>query len=100
MSDADAHCSCCFHRCYAVSHRYLKPSLIHSKFFPGLQGPKGKMSSSIDSTAIFVTDTPKQIKKKVSRSSCFECTISRHVVCNGVSRVDRCNDASMLLYYL
>jgi tryptophanyl-tRNA synthetase len=42
-----------------------KPALIHSKFFPGLQGPKGKMSASDAATAIYVTDTPKQIKKKV-----------------------------------
>ncbi len=27
-----------------------------------LQGPGGKMSSSMDSSAIFVTDTPKQVK--------------------------------------
>eukprot|EP00953_Heterococcus_sp_UTEX-ZZ885_P011878 6857-Heterococcus_DN1.PRE.2 len=39
-----------------------------SKFFPGLQGPKGKMSSSAENTAIFVTDTPKQIKKKIQGS--------------------------------
>lgn len=46
---------------------YLKPSLIHSKFFPALQGAKSKMSSSTDSSAIFVTDTPESIKKKVTK---------------------------------
>eukprot|EP01063_Lacrimia_lanifica_P005188 TRINITY_DN12995_c0_g1_i1.p1 TRINITY_DN12995_c0_g1~~TRINITY_DN12995_c0_g1_i1.p1 ORF type:complete len:447 (+),score=221.22 TRINITY_DN12995_c0_g1_i1:58-1398(+) len=44
----------------------LKPSLIHSSFFPSLQGPKTKMSASIDSSAIFLTDTPKKIQKKVN----------------------------------
>lgn len=48
--------------------RFRKPALIHSKFFPGLQGPKGKMSASALNTAIFVTDTPKMIKKKVTAS--------------------------------
>ncbi|CAN0228123.1 unnamed protein product, partial [Hapterophycus canaliculatus] len=46
-----------------------KPALIHSRFFPGLQGPGGKMSSSTESSAIFVTDTPKQVKKKIN--GCF-----------------------------
>ncbi|CBN78295.1 Tryptophan--tRNA ligase [Ectocarpus siliculosus] len=46
-----------------------KPALIHSRFFPGLQGPGGKMSSSTESSAIFVTDTPKKVKKKIN--GCF-----------------------------
>eukprot|EP00752_Nemacystus_decipiens_P005636 g5100.t1 len=45
-----------------------KPALIHSRFFPGLMGPGGKMSSSSESSAIFVTDTPKQVKKKINGS--------------------------------
>ena len=39
-----------------------KPALIHSKFLTALQGPGGKMSSSNPNSAIFMTDTPKQIK--------------------------------------
>lgn len=39
-----------------------KPALIHSKFLTALQGAGGKMSSSNPNSAIFVTDTPKQIK--------------------------------------
>jgi len=46
---------------------YHKPSLIHSVFFPALQGPKSKMSASIQSSAIFLTDTQDQIKKKINR---------------------------------
>jgi tryptophanyl-tRNA synthetase len=39
-----------------------KPALIHSKFLTALQGAGGKMSSSDPNSAIFMTDTPKQIK--------------------------------------
>ena len=42
-----------------------KPALIHSKFFPGLQGPKGKMSSSDSNSAIFLSDTPQEIERKI-----------------------------------
>jgi len=42
-----------------------KPALIHSKFFPPLQGAKGKMSSSDANSAIFLTDTPDEISKKI-----------------------------------
>jgi len=44
-----------------------KPALIHSQFFPALQGSKSKMSASDASTAIMVTDTPAQIKSKVNK---------------------------------
>lgn len=43
-----------------------KPSLIHARFLDALQGPGSKMSASVDSSAIFMKDTPNQIKK-VSR---------------------------------
>lgn len=46
---------------------YQKPSLIHAKFFPALQGAKSKMSSSDENSAIFVTDQPKQIKDKINK---------------------------------
>jgi len=42
-----------------------KPALIHSKFFPPLQGAQGKMSSSDANSAIFLTDTPKDIERKI-----------------------------------
>jgi tryptophanyl-tRNA synthetase len=44
-----------------------KPALIHSKFFPALQGLKKKMSSSDETSAIFLTDTPGQIKNKINK---------------------------------
>lgn len=49
--------------------KMLKPAVIHSKFFPALQGSKTKMSSSSTVSAIFVTDKPDEIKKKVKTSS-------------------------------
>lgn len=45
-----------------------KPALIHSKFLTALQGPGGKMSSSNPNSAIFMTDTPKQIKVRFGTS--------------------------------
>jgi tryptophanyl-tRNA synthetase len=46
---------------------FKKPVLIHCKFFPALKGKSGKMSASDASTSIYVTDTPKMIKKKVNK---------------------------------
>lgn len=47
--------------------KYSKPSLLHSRFFPALQGSTTKMSASDDTSAIFMTDTPKQIQKKINK---------------------------------
>ncbi|CAL5223036.1 g5491 [Coccomyxa viridis] len=46
---------------------YIKPALIESSFFPALQGEGGKMSASDPNSAIFVTDTAPQIKKKINK---------------------------------
>jgi tryptophanyl-tRNA synthetase len=43
-----------------------KPAIVYSKFLASLQGKNTKMSSSVDKSAIFLTDTPKQIKKKIN----------------------------------
>jgi tryptophanyl-tRNA synthetase len=45
---------------------FLKPALIHSKFFPALQGHNTKMSASSETSAIYLTDTPDMIKKKIN----------------------------------
>ncbi|CCK73412.1 tryptophan--tRNA ligase WRS1 NDAI_0G04270 [Naumovozyma dairenensis CBS 421] len=47
--------------------KYAKPALLHSKFFPALQGSTTKMSASDENSAIFMTDTPKQIQKKINK---------------------------------
>jgi len=46
---------------------HFKPALIMSKFFPALQGEGTKMSASVPNSAVFVTDTPKQIKDKINK---------------------------------
>ncbi|KAK9483696.1 hypothetical protein V1527DRAFT_498218 [Lipomyces starkeyi] len=51
----------------AFKLKYPKPSLIHSRFFPALQGSQSKMSASVDSSAIFMTDTAKAIDKKIKK---------------------------------
>uniref|UniRef100_A0A7S0YEQ1 Tryptophan--tRNA ligase, cytoplasmic n=1 Tax=Polytomella parva TaxID=51329 RepID=A0A7S0YEQ1_9CHLO len=44
-----------------------KPALIESRFFPALQGESGKMSASDTTSAIFVSDSPKQISDKIKK---------------------------------
>lgn len=51
----------------AVKLKYPKPALLHSKFFPALQGPQTKMSASDPNSSIFMTDTPNQIKNKINK---------------------------------
>ncbi|XP_025906202.1 tryptophan--tRNA ligase, cytoplasmic [Nothoprocta perdicaria] len=45
----------------------LKPALMHSVFFPALQGAQTKMSASDPNSSIFLTDSPKQIKTKINK---------------------------------
>ncbi|KAK4212366.1 tryptophan--tRNA ligase, cytoplasmic [Rhypophila decipiens] len=47
--------------------KFAKPSMIHAKFLDALQGPGTKMSASIDESAIFMKDTPSQIKNKINK---------------------------------
>ncbi|KAI8908247.1 hypothetical protein DFJ77DRAFT_503687 [Powellomyces hirtus] len=47
--------------------KYPKPSLLHAMFFPALQGPSSKMSASIPTSAINLSDTPAQIKNKINK---------------------------------
>ncbi|KAK7840283.1 tryptophan--trna ligase [Quercus suber] len=46
---------------------YHKPALIESLFFPALQGETGKMSASDPNSAIYVTDSEKDIKNKINK---------------------------------
>jgi tryptophanyl-tRNA synthetase len=45
---------------------FPKCALLHSVFFPALQGATSKMCASVISSAIFLTDTPAEIKNKVN----------------------------------
>ena len=49
---------------------YLKPALIHSKFFPSLQGHKTKMSGSVATSSIYVSDSDADIDSKIMKH-CF-----------------------------
>lgn len=46
---------------------YYKPAQIHSKFMPGLS-TNGKMSSSNPDTALFTTDNPETVEKKIKNT--------------------------------
>mmetsp|Transcript_30739 Transcript_30739/g.35593 ORF Transcript_30739/g.35593 Transcript_30739/m.35593 type:complete len:448 (+) Transcript_30739:36-1379(+) len=50
----------------AFKLRYPKPACIHSKFFPSILGINAKMGTTEPNSAIFLTDTPKQIEKKIN----------------------------------
>ncbi|KAK7868052.1 hypothetical protein R5R35_007502 [Gryllus longicercus] len=69
---------------------YSKPALLHSTFFPALQGAQTKMSASDNNTAIFLTDTPKQIKNKVNKHafSGGQATVEEHREKGGNCDVD------------
>ncbi|XP_054260719.1 tryptophan--tRNA ligase, cytoplasmic [Macrosteles quadrilineatus] len=69
---------------------FSKPALLHSVFFPALQGAQTKMSASDANTAIFLTDTPKQIKNKVNKHafSGGQATVEEHREKGGDCNVD------------
>lgn len=69
---------------------YPKPALLHSVFFPALQGSKTKMSASDCNTAIFLTDTAKQIKNKVNKHafSGGQATVEEHRKIGGNCEID------------
>lgn len=51
----------------AVRMKYQKPACIHSKFFPSIKGILTKMSASDENSAIFLTDSAKQIEDKIKK---------------------------------
>ncbi|KAL5103455.1 Tryptophan--tRNA ligase cytoplasmic [Taenia crassiceps] len=67
-----------------------KPALLLSTFFPALQGSVTKMSASDPNSAIFLTDTPGQIKKKINKYafSGGGATIEEHRAKGGNCDVD------------
>ncbi|KAI9471198.1 tryptophan--tRNA ligase [Coemansia sp. RSA 989] len=70
--------------------KHKKPSLLHSKFLPALQGSTTKMSASLDSTAIYMNDTPAQIKNKINRYafSGGQTSLEEHRIHGGNPDVD------------
>jgi len=69
---------------------YYKPASIQNSFFPGLSGEDGKMSSSKAETAIYMSDTPKEVKRKVNKYafSGGQATIEEHRKLGGDPSVD------------
>ncbi|XP_067627591.1 tryptophan--tRNA ligase, cytoplasmic [Eurosta solidaginis] len=69
---------------------YPKCALLHSSFFPALQGAKSKMSASDQNSAVFLTDTPKQIKNKINKYafSGGRTTVEEHRQLGGNTDVD------------
>ncbi|XP_044728069.1 tryptophan--tRNA ligase, cytoplasmic [Chrysoperla carnea] len=69
---------------------FFKPCLLHALFVPALQGPQTKMSASESNSAIFLTDTPKQIKNKVNKHafSGGQPTLEEHRELGGNCNVD------------
>lgn len=69
---------------------YLKPALLHSSFFPAMQGAQTKMSASDTTSSIYLTDTPKQIKTKINKYafSGGKDTIEEHREKGGDTEVD------------
>jgi len=76
----------------AKALNYPKPAALHCRFLPGLQGldNQGKMSSSVQSSAIYTTDTPEEVKKKVMKYafSGGRATIEEHRNFGGNPEVD------------
>ncbi|CAH0551840.1 unnamed protein product [Brassicogethes aeneus] len=69
---------------------FSKPALLHSIFFPALQGAKTKMSASDANSTIYMSDTAKQIKNKVNKHafSGGQTTIEEHRKLGGNCEID------------
>jgi tryptophanyl-tRNA synthetase len=48
-------------------HKFIPIASTYHIFMPGLQGPKGKMSSSNPNSYIALTDDPKTVKNKINK---------------------------------
>nr|GAT53689.1 tryptophanyl-tRNA synthetase [Mycena chlorophos] len=74
----------------ATKLKYPKPTLLHAKFFPALQGPQTKMSASDPNSSIYMTDTQAQIKSKVNKHgfSGGQETVEEHRRLGGDTEVD------------
>ncbi|UYV62309.1 WARS [Cordylochernes scorpioides] len=70
--------------------KMAKPALVHSVFFPALQGAQTKMSASSPDSSIFLTDTPAQIKNKINKYafSGGQATVEEHRRLGGNCEVD------------
>lgn len=72
---------------------HKKPAIIHAKFMSPLTGSEGKMSSSSENgeaKAIFLTDDPKTVKKKINKYafSGGQDTVEKHRELGGNPDID------------
>lgn len=55
-------------RKHAEKLEYQTPAFLYSSLLPALQGAHAKMSASIQSSAVFLTDSPSMIRDKLQRA--------------------------------
>ncbi|EFA07367.1 tryptophan--tRNA ligase, cytoplasmic [Tribolium castaneum] len=69
---------------------FKKPALLHSTFFPALQGAQTKMSASDPNSTIYLSDTPKQVKNKINKHafSGGQSTVEEHRQLGGNCDID------------
>jgi len=69
---------------------FPKPALLHSTFFPALQGAKTKMSASDFNSAVFLTDAPQDIESKINNHAVSggQPTVEEHRAKGGNSDID------------
>ncbi|MGC8663526.1 MAG: tryptophan--tRNA ligase [Thermoplasmata archaeon] len=74
----------------AESFGYFKAAAIHNKFLPPLTGPEGKMSASQPETAIYLSDDPETVRKKIMKYafSGGQATVELHRKLGGNPDVD------------
>lgn len=80
-----------FRQCRDIAPRmkFVKPAIIHSIFLPSLKGSESKMSASDVDSSIFLSDTDKQIKKKIGQAfSGGQDTRELHREIGGRTKVD------------
>lgn len=66
-----------------------KPAIIHTVFLPSLRGIESKMSASDTDSSIFLSDTDKQIQKKIGKAfSGGQETMEEHKEKGGRTNVD------------
>ncbi|MAG38296.1 tryptophan--tRNA ligase [Candidatus Pacearchaeota archaeon] len=83
--DEDAHLR--ISRDIASRFELVKPSVLHSLFLPGIDG--GKMSTSKPNSAIFLSDSEKEIRKKINKAfSGGQKTVEEHKKLGGNPDVD------------
>lgn len=68
---------------------YFKTSAIHSKFLMPLSGPEGKMSASRPETAVYLSDKPQDVRRKIWQAfSGGQPTVEMHRRLGGDPEID------------